>query len=69
MVGLTLSENQLAHDQQKFAAMDSPRSMQVRLHGWEEFDEPVERIVSLGAFEHFADGVGTYECYADFFTM
>jgi cyclopropane-fatty-acyl-phospholipid synthase len=69
VIGLTLSENQLAHDKQKFAEMDSPRTKDVRLHGWEEFDEPVDRIVSLGAFEHFADGVGTYERYADFFKM
>jgi cyclopropane-fatty-acyl-phospholipid synthase len=41
----------------------------VRLQGWEEFDEPVDRIVSLGAFEHFADGIGTYDRYADFFKM
>ncbi|WP_375485217.1 cyclopropane mycolic acid synthase family methyltransferase [uncultured Mycobacterium sp.] len=69
VIGLTLSENQLAHNKQKFAEMDSPRRKEVRLHGWEEFDEPVDRIVSLGAFEHFADGVGTYERYADFFKM
>lgn len=69
VIGLTLSENQLAHNMQKFAEMDSPRSKEVRLHGWEEFDEPVDRIVSLGAFEHFADGIGTYERYADFFKM
>ncbi|ORV09977.1 cyclopropane mycolic acid synthase family methyltransferase [Mycobacterium celatum] len=69
VIGLTLSENQLAHCRQKFAEMDSPRSKEVRLHGWEEFDEPVDRIVSIGAFEHFADGVGTYERYADFFKM
>ncbi len=68
-IGLTLSENQLAHNQQKFAEMDSPRSKEVRLQGWEQFDEPVDRIVSLGAFEHFADGVGTYERYDDFFKM
>ena len=23
------------------------------LNGWEQFDEPVDRIVSIGAFEHF----------------
>jgi cyclopropane-fatty-acyl-phospholipid synthase len=69
VIGLTLSENQLAHNKQKFAEMDSPRIKDVRLHGWEEFDEPVDRIVSLGAFEHFADGVGTFERYADFFKM
>jgi cyclopropane-fatty-acyl-phospholipid synthase len=69
VIGLTLSENQLAHCQQKFDEMDSPRRKVVRLHGWEEFDEPVDRIVSLGAFEHFADGIGTYERYSDFFKM
>jgi cyclopropane-fatty-acyl-phospholipid synthase len=69
VIGLTLSENQLAHCQQKFDEMDSPRSKDVRLQGWEGFDEPVDRIVSLGAFEHFADGIGTYERYADFFKM
>lgn len=25
----------------------------VRLEGWESFDQPVDRIVSIGAFEHF----------------
>ncbi|ORW00899.1 cyclopropane mycolic acid synthase family methyltransferase [Mycobacterium kyorinense] len=69
VIGLTLSENQLAHCQQKFDEMDSPRRKEVRLQGWEEFNEPVDRIVSLGAFEHFADGIGTYERYADFFKM
>ena len=28
-------------------------SVEFRLQGWEEFDEPVDRIVSIGAFEHF----------------
>jgi cyclopropane-fatty-acyl-phospholipid synthase len=28
-------------------------AMEVRLQGWEEFDEPVDRIVSIGAFEAF----------------
>jgi cyclopropane-fatty-acyl-phospholipid synthase len=69
VIGLTLSENQYAHNKQKFAEMDSPRTKDVRLYGWEEFDEPVDRIVSIGAFEHFADGVGTYDRYADFFKM
>jgi cyclopropane-fatty-acyl-phospholipid synthase len=71
VIGLTLSENQLAHDKQKFAEMDSPRSKEVRLQGWEQFNEPVDRIVSLGAFEHFADGAGDagYERYASFFKM
>ena len=69
VIGLTLSENQLAHDKAKFAEMDSPRRKEVRLQGWEQFDEPIDRIVSLGAFEHFADGAGDagYERYGVFF--
>ena len=35
------------------AALDSPRSRRVLLEGWEQFAEPVDRIVSIGAFEHF----------------
>ena len=58
VIGLTLSENQYAHDKQKFEELDSPRRKEVRIQGWEEFDEPIDRIVSLGAFEHFADGAG-----------
>jgi cyclopropane-fatty-acyl-phospholipid synthase len=53
VIGLTLSENQCAHVEKAFAAVDSPRSMRVLLAGWEQFDEPVDRIVSIGAFEHF----------------
>jgi len=69
VIGLTLSENQLAHDKEKFAEMNSPRRKEVRLQGWELFDEPIDRIVSLGAFEHFADGAGDagYERYDTFF--
>ena len=62
VVGLTLSENQHAHVEKLFAASDSPRSKRVLLLGWEQFDEPVDRIVSIGAFEHF--GADRYE---DFF--
>ncbi|ART68382.1 SAM-dependent methyltransferase [Mycobacterium dioxanotrophicus] len=62
VVGLTLSRNQLAHVQQLFDGSDSPRSKRVLLSGWEQFDEPVDRIVSIGAFEHFG-----HERYADFF--
>ena len=34
------------------------------LEGWEQFDEPVDRIVSIGAFEHFGR-----DRYDDFFKM
>ncbi|BBY49368.1 cyclopropane-fatty-acyl-phospholipid synthase [Mycolicibacterium arabiense] len=53
VIGLTLSENQFAHVRSAFEASTSSRSMRVLLQGWEQFDEPVDRIVSIGAFEHF----------------
>jgi cyclopropane-fatty-acyl-phospholipid synthase len=62
VIGLTLSENQKAHVEQILAAYDSPRSKRVLLQGWEQFDEPVDRIVSIGAFEHFGR-----DRYDDFF--
>jgi cyclopropane-fatty-acyl-phospholipid synthase len=64
VVGLTLSRNQQAHVEKSFAALDSPRSKRVLLQGWEQFDEPVDRIVSIGAFEHFG-----FDRYDDFFKM
>ncbi|GAT11034.1 class I SAM-dependent methyltransferase [Mycolicibacterium novocastrense] len=64
VVGLTLSENQHAHVEKVFAASDSPRSKRVLLQGWEQFDEPVDRIVSIGAFEHFGR-----DRWDDFFGM
>jgi len=64
VVGLTLSKNQAAHVQKLFEEMDSPRRRRVLLNGWEQFDEPVDRIVSIGAFEHFG-----HERYDDFFKM
>ncbi|MCA2243749.1 MULTISPECIES: cyclopropane mycolic acid synthase family methyltransferase [Mycobacterium] len=64
VIGLTLSAHQAAHVQKLFDAMDTERSRRVLLHGWEEFDEPVDRIVSIGAFEHFG-----YDRYDDFFAM
>ena len=62
VIGLTLSKHQAAHVQRVFDQMDTARSRRVLLHGWEEFDEPVDRIVSIGAFEHFG-----YDRYDDFF--
>ncbi|BCO37636.1 cyclopropane mycolic acid synthase MmaA2 [Mycobacterium heckeshornense] len=64
VVGLTLSKNQAAYVQKMFDDMDTPRSRRVLLQGWEQFDEPVDRIVSIGAFEHFG-----HDRYDDFFTM
>jgi cyclopropane-fatty-acyl-phospholipid synthase len=64
VVGLTLSENQKAHVETLFAQSDSARSRRVLLQGWEQFDEGVDRIVSIGAFEHFG-----FDRYDDFFKM
>jgi cyclopropane-fatty-acyl-phospholipid synthase len=64
VIGLTLSENQHDHAEKVFAALDGPRSKRVLLEGWEQFDEPVDRIVSIGAFEHFG-----HNRYDDFFAM
>jgi cyclopropane-fatty-acyl-phospholipid synthase len=52
-VGLTLSQNQHALARERLA--DLGDRVEVRLQGWEEFDEPVDRIVSIGAFEHFRE--------------
>ncbi|MDT5146159.1 MAG: cyclopropane-fatty-acyl-phospholipid synthase, partial [Mycobacterium sp.] len=64
VVGLTLSRNQQAHVQQRLDKHPSQRSKRVLLQGWEQFDEKVDRIVSIGAFEHFGR-----DRYVDFFKM
>ena len=53
VIGLTLSKNQSVFCQRLLDDIDSRRSRQVLLHGWEEFDAPVDRIVSIEAFEAF----------------
>jgi cyclopropane-fatty-acyl-phospholipid synthase len=53
VIGITLSRNQFEYSSAKLAKVSSARSVDVRLQGWEEFDEPVDRIVSIGAFEAF----------------
>ncbi|BBZ79531.1 SAM-dependent methyltransferase [Mycolicibacterium anyangense] len=63
-LGLTLSRNQCALGQQILDDMDSPRSRRILLRGWEEFDQPVDRIVSIEAFEAFPK-----DRYAAFFEM
>jgi cyclopropane-fatty-acyl-phospholipid synthase len=64
VVGLTLSKNQAGHVQKMFDELESPRTKRILLEGWERFDEPVDRIVSIGAFEHFG-----HDRYDDFFKM
>ncbi|MDD4867959.1 MAG: cyclopropane mycolic acid synthase family methyltransferase [Mycobacterium sp.] len=53
VIGITLSRNQFEYSKKKLAAIPTTRNVGVRLQGWEEFDEPVDRIVTIGAFEAF----------------
>jgi cyclopropane-fatty-acyl-phospholipid synthase len=64
VIGLTLSQRQREYAEAKLAKVKTTRTVEVRLQGWEEFDEHVDRIVSIGAFEHFG-----HERYPDFFNM
>jgi cyclopropane-fatty-acyl-phospholipid synthase len=53
VIGITLSKAQSEFARERLAKLDTNRSIEVRLQGWEEFDQPVDRIVSIGAFEAF----------------
>ena len=53
VIGLTLSEHQRQYAVAQLAKVPTKRKVEVRLQGWEEFDEKVDRIGSIGAFEHF----------------
>ena len=64
VVGLTLSNNQVRYAEKLLAELPSQRSTRVLLQGWEEFDEQVDRIVSIGAFEHF--GHDRYPAFFEF---
>jgi len=61
VIGLTLSKEQHALITQSIA--NTANRIDFRLQGWEEFTEPVDRIISIGAFEHFRA-----ERYEAFFT-
>jgi cyclopropane-fatty-acyl-phospholipid synthase len=50
VTGLTLSKNQYEHDVRLAAGREG---MEFRLEGWETYEGQVDRIVSIGAFEHF----------------
>jgi cyclopropane-fatty-acyl-phospholipid synthase len=58
VVGLTLSRKQ--HEYCERLAQGSP-GVEFRLEGWETFEQKVDRIVSIGAFEHF--GRAKYEAF------
>lgn len=53
VIGLTLSRNQHQYTTARLAKVSTNRSVDIRLQGWEEFNDPVDRIVSIGAFEAF----------------
>lgn len=50
VTGLTLSENQHGHCTKLAAGREG---MEIRLEGWETYAGKADRIVSIGAFEHF----------------
>ena len=62
VIGLTLSKNQKVYCDQLLTKAGSDRTFDVRLEGWEQFHSPVDRIVSIEAFEHFG-----FERYDDYF--
>ncbi|CAN5336727.1 cyclopropane mycolic acid synthase family methyltransferase [soil metagenome] len=53
VIGITLSKAQSEWARQRLAKIETDRSVEIRLQGWEEFTQPVDRIVSIGAFEAF----------------
>ncbi len=53
VIGITLSRNQFEYSKAKLAKIPTERSVEVRLQGWEEFEDKVDRIVTIGAFEAF----------------
>jgi mycolic acid methyltransferase UmaA len=53
VIGITLSRNQFEYSKAKLAGLPTQRNVEVRLQGWEEFDDKVDRIVTIGAFEAF----------------
>ncbi len=61
VIGLTISKNQQKAAQERLAKIETDRTVEVRLQGWEEFDDKVDRIVSIGAFEHF--GFDRYDAF------
>jgi cyclopropane-fatty-acyl-phospholipid synthase len=63
VIGITLSLNQFEYCKARLAGTPTQRNIEVRLQGWEEFDEPVDRILSIEAFEHFG-----FERYDEFLT-
>ncbi|WAJ45937.1 cyclopropane mycolic acid synthase family methyltransferase [Mycobacterium sp. Aquia_216] len=53
VIGITLSRNQFEYSKNRLAKIPTDRTVEVRLQGWEEFEDRVDRIVTIGAFEAF----------------
>jgi cyclopropane-fatty-acyl-phospholipid synthase len=62
VIGIALSRNQVEYSKAKLSAIPTDRNVDIRLQGWEEFEDKVDRIVTIGAFEAFK-----MERYAAFF--
>lgn len=53
VIGITLSRNQFEYSKKKLSTIPTSRTVEVRLQGWEEFEDRVDRVVTIGAFEAF----------------
>ncbi|ORW85520.1 SAM-dependent methyltransferase [Mycobacterium sp. IEC1808] len=53
VIGLTLSRNHYERSKARLAAIPTTRHAEARLQGWEEFDEKVDRIITIEAFDAF----------------
>lgn len=57
VIGITLSRSHCACSAAKLASLDTERRAEARLQGWEEFDEKVDRIFTIEAFDAFKRSV------------
>ncbi len=53
VIGITLSRNHCARSAATLARIGTQRRAEARLQGWEEFDEKVDRIFTIEAFDAF----------------
>lgn len=53
VIGITLSRNHYERSKSRLTAVSTTRRTEARLQGWEEFDEPVDRIISFEAYDAF----------------
>ncbi len=54
VIGITLATDQAAYCHEKMKRLPpGSGKVDIRVQGWEEFEQPVDRIISIGAFEHF----------------